>query len=169
MVVESLQRDRYTDQIVDNLVRQADTMYHFVELFNEHESNIEKHQCMEFFICQMQINKRMCEMIDKLIEYDQNYAAQQIILRGKYEKRERLRQMRNELDLYMRDQNKALEKDVYEIKKVICQLIFADKCSIKTFFDRLYTYFEYDKTDERHKYYFIKILGYTKEQLTSSY
>ena len=168
MVVDSLRRRCWTAPTVENLVTQADTMYHFVELFNEYESNIDKHLCMEFFICQMQINKRMCDMIDKLIEYELSREAQKIILRGKHDRQEQLCRLTDNIRTYMKDQDKALHKDVHEIKKIIRKTMLVNKCYIKVWIREDYhSTFEYELEDERHKYYFIKILGYTEEQLTT--
>ena len=167
MVVESLIKGFWTLPIVENLVTQADTMYHFVGRFNEYESNIEKHHCMEFFICQMQINKRMCEMIDKLIDYDLVYEAQQKSLRGKAHRHELLSRLNDNIKIYMKEQDEVLNKDVYEIKKIIQKTIIVDKCNYKTYIYHPFSRFEYDTNNERHKYYFIKILGYTEEQLRS--
>ena len=168
MVVDSLRRICWTAPTVENLVTQAETMYHFVELFNEYESNIDKHLCMEFFICQMQINKRMCDMIDKLIEYELNREAHKIISRGKHDRKEQLCQLTDNIRTYMKEQDEALNKDVHEIKKIIRKTILIDKCYYKVWIHYdYYSDFEYESSDERHKYYFIKILGYTEEQLTT--
>ena len=166
MVVYSFRRDsNSTPYIIEELVKQADTMYHFVEQFNEFESKIEKDQCVEFFMCQMQINKRMCEMIDKLIEYEQNYAAQSIMLRGKAERKDKLNQLTDDIRTYMNNQNEALKNDVYEIKKVIRQIpILVTVCDDFVRLWHKFTCFKFDNYDHRHKYYFIKILGYADEQ-----
>ena len=108
-------------------------------------------------------------MIDKLIEFELNREAHKVILRGKYARQEQLCRLTDNIQTYMKHQDKALNKDVYEIKKIIRKTILVDKCYIKVWIHHDFSTFEYESSDERHKYYFIKILGYTEEQLTSTH
>ena len=107
-------------------------------------------------------------MIDKLIEFELNREAHKVILRGKYARQEQLCRLTDNIRTYMKDQDKALHKDVHEIKKIIRKTILVDQCYIRVWIhDEYSSTFEYELEDERHKYYFIKILGYTEEQLTT--